>query len=59
MKVFSQNFKAIAQPQAEFHLLKVMGNVLNIEYYFWWRDDCFWYINQPRCSVSLHGQYQW
>ena len=21
--------------------LKVTGNALNIEYYFWWRDDCF------------------
>ena len=20
---------------------KVTGNALNIEYYFWWRDDCF------------------
>ena len=23
------------------HLFKVMGNALNIEYYFWWRDYCF------------------
>ena len=23
------------------NIIKVMGNALNIEYYFWWRDDCF------------------
>ena len=23
------------------HTVKVTGNALNIEYYFWWRDDCF------------------
>ena len=22
-------------------LVKVTGNALNIEYYFWWHDDCF------------------
>ena len=22
-------------------IFKVTGNALNIEYYFWWRDDCF------------------
>ena len=23
------------------HIVKVTGNTLNIEYYFWWRDYCF------------------
>ncbi len=25
----------------QYWFLKVTGDALNIEYYFWWRDDCF------------------
>ena len=39
-------------------VLKVTGYALNIEYYFWWRDQCFWLINPLRCMALPHGQYQ-
>ena len=40
------------------HNCKVTGYALNIEYYFWWRDQCFWLINPLRRMALLHGQYQ-
>ena len=37
-------------------VLKVTGNALNTEYYFWCRDYCFGLLIHHD-SVSLHGQY--
>ena len=38
--------------------IKRIPRNLNIEYYFWWRDQCFWLINSLRHMALLHGQYQ-
>ena len=54
----SLNFSAYKFIQWVSHNLKVMGYVLNIEYYFWWRDQSFWLINPLRRMALLHGQYQ-
>ena len=42
-------------------LFKVTGNALNIEYYFWWRDDCFGLLihhnTQFHFMVSISDEY--
>ena len=44
-------------------LLKVTGNVLNIEYYFWWRGDCFGLLIhndiQFHFMVSITDEYKY
>ena len=47
-----------------FHeLLKVTGNALNIEYYFWWRDYCFGLLihhDAPfHFTVSISDEYKY
>ena len=43
--------------------LKVTGNALNIEYYFWWRDDCFGLLihhDAPfHFMVSISDEYKY
>ena len=44
-------------------MLKVTGNALNIEYYFWWRDYCFGLLihrNAPfHFMVSISDEYKY
>ena len=44
-------------------LVKVTGNVLNIEYYFWWRDYCFGLLihqDTPfHFMVSISDEYKY
>ena len=44
-------------------VLKVTGNALNIEYYFWWRDDCFGLLihhDAPfHFMVSISDEYKY
>ena len=46
-----------------FLALKVTGNALNIEYYFWWRDYCFGLLihhNAPfHFMVSISVEYKY
>ena len=43
--------------------IKVTGNALNIEYYFWWRDDCFGLLihhDAPfHFMVSISDEYKY
>ena len=43
--------------------LKVTGNALNIEYYFWWRDYCFGlliHLDAPfHFMVSISDEYKY
>ena len=43
--------------------IKVTGNALNIEYYFWWRDDCFVLLihhdAQFHFMVSISDEYKY
>ena len=40
-----------------------MGNALNIEYYFWWRDDCFGLLIHHSAPfhfmVSISDEYKY
>ena len=42
---------------------KVTGNALNIEYYFWWRDDCFGLLIRHDAPfhfmVSISDEYKY
>ena len=46
-----------------YRFLKVMGNALNIKYYFWWRDDCFGLLihhdAQFHFVVSISDEYKY
>ena len=48
---------------SHYKTLKVMGNALNIENYFWWRDDCFGLlIHQDALfhfMVSISDEYKY
>ena len=50
-------------PQELFQALKVTGNALNIEYYFWWRDYCFGLLihhDAPfHFMVSISDEYKY
>ena len=47
----------------EFGSIKVTGNALNIEYYFWWRDYCFGLLihhDAPfHFMVSISDEYKY
>ena len=44
-------------------MVKVTGNALNIEYYFWWRNDCFGLLihhdAQFHFMVSINDEYKY
>ena len=61
---FTQNIVSTRNPRHNLSIdIKVTGNALNIEYYFWWRDDCFGLLihhDAPfHFMVSISDEYKY
>ena len=56
-------YKVICYIYKQTIILKVTGNALNIEYYFWWRDYCFGLLihhDAPfHFMVSISDEYKY